>query len=383
MALPTKTAFLNGLQNQRRAGEPPSLSDICAALDHYHAPSANNEELAAKVYIVYKRSKQWQKGYATPPNGGPLRQEAYQSWQGKYSAVVSLITDAINELDGLFPGLGESLFQYEDRKKAGVRSKKAKPLKPGYDLERKTFVAGGKLNSPFSASKVLDNVDGDDGEARVAKFRKMGATNFTTLGNTIQGVQTMYWCNRMQRLKNRVRFENGQWVTIDGTQVHHPKVNPTNSLANEFELRLYAMDRYGNVFVEEDSAQYARLRLPQRADGHKGAAERARGVANHSSICAGREVICAGNISIWKGQLLHIDNHSGHYGPTREHLQKALSVLAEDFIGMPTMYLRVGVFGKGYYTHAAFMQGMGGPDWPQQDLGVNQDQIFINKGINP
>ena len=132
--------------------------------------------------------------------------------------------------------------------------------------------------------------------------------------------------------------------------------------------------------METDNVQYAKLNnLP--GNNARVAGNRARGVVNHSSICAGREVICAGNISIWKGQMLHLDNGSGHYAPTREHLRKALKLLARDF-GMPTGYLRVGNIsanGAGYYTYTSFMAGSANPDWPDQLLSNDQTAIFTQR----
>ena len=232
MALLTSNEFLQSLQNQRRQGIPPSLSDICTALDNYHLPHANPEDHAGKLYIVYKRCKRWRKDYPTPPTGGFLRQEPYQSWQGKYGAVCSLLTDAVDELNGLFPGLGDSLLQYEDRKGGGVKSKKLKTLGPGYALECKTYELGGKQSAPYSGSKVLSETNDDH-----ARFHRMKPADFTALGATIQGVATMYWCNQMQRLKKRVQYVGNEWVTIDGAQAHHPLVNATNTPANEYELR--------------------------------------------------------------------------------------------------------------------------------------------------
>jgi hypothetical protein len=384
MTLPTSVDFLIGLQNQRRTGTPPSLSDVCDALDNYHAGRQRGtaDEQAGRLFIVYDAARRWLKKYPNCPKGGAVRQDAYQSWQGKYSAVSGLRNDAAGEINGLFPGLGDALFDYEDRKKQGARTSKLKGLGAGYDNERKTFVAGGKKAAPFSGNKV-HSVAGTKPAKDVtdAPFEKLNPAQFNALGAKVKGVATMYWCSRMQRLKFRVEYSTSanQWVTINGAQVHHPIAEAKNEIAEEKEWRMYAMDRYGNLFVDEDSVQYAALRNLGNVANRKGPAEQARGVMNHSSFCAGREVICAGNIYIWKGQLLHIDNGSGHYAPTRDHLRKALKSLAADF-GMPTGYLRVGVHGVGYFTYDDFAKGRNTPDWPDQDMGSDQRQIFSRKG---
>ena len=54
------------------------------------------------------------------------------------------------------------------------------------------------------------------------------------------------------------------------------------------------------------------------------------GVVHHSSFFGGRErIACAGTITIKDGQILSIDNGSGHYKPPQEFLNQAVARLRE------------------------------------------------------
>ena len=101
---------------------------------------------------------------------------------------------------------------------------------------------------------------------------------------------------------------------------------------------------------------------------------------NHSSFCAGREVISAGMVFFWKGQMIHIDNLSGHYKPTRENLFSAVTILVNDYYaGNCPLYLRLGVASKddlSLYTAVKFLQGFQKGDWPEQDQSKDHTLIY-------
>jgi hypothetical protein len=392
--LPTGKQFIQGLANQRQ-DDPPSLQDLCAALDNHQIvpQGATADQQATSLYIVYDACRRWLKQYPSAPTGGKFRNEAYQSWKGKKDAVTALRDDVVSQIDGHFPGLGGSLVQYEDRKKGGA-AKKLQALQPGYALERQTFLeskTSGAPAAPFSGSKVRSLLETDaqlptPQYTGLGSFHKLNTADFQTLGAKVKGGARMYWCNRMQRLKNRVDYWAGtdEWRTIAGAQVHHEVTDANSFWADDYQVRPYAMDRYGNLFVDTSSEQYAAVNhLAGPGKAAKAAdAVKARGYTNHSSICAGREVMCAGNLFIWKGQLLHIDNDSGHYAPTREHLRKAVKKLTKE-TGVPTAYLRVGVKlpsgALDLYTFESFIRGRTNPDWPNQAMKQDHKAIFLQK----
>ncbi len=190
----------------------------------------------------------------------------------------------------------------------------------------------------------------------------------------------MYFLNKIQRLKllascDRTNPLGARWIDIRG-QLMHSRIGANDSLAAETACQMWAMDRYGNFLVDYDNAGYGRHVLNLTSDQKKGAMM-ARGQMNHSSFCAGREVVCAGNIFFWNGQLLHIDNSSGHYAPNRQALFNAVNILRNE--GAVLDCLRVGVFASNidpaFYKAYTFLQN-GGADWPNQDWGANQDAIY-------
>jgi hypothetical protein len=80
---------------------------------------------------------------------------------------------------------------------------------------------------------------------------------------------------------------------------------------------MYAMDEYGTLFASA-------------------AAGMAVGTQywNHSSFNAGKDVICAGMIKIHNGTLVYVDNDSGHYRPTRQHLHGMLTIIGNEGINL-------------------------------------------------
>ncbi|MFL0357332.1 hypothetical protein ACI5KX_12740 [Erythrobacter sp. GH1-10] len=56
-----------------------------------------------------------------------------------------------------------------------------------------------------------------------------------------------------------------------------------------------------------------------------------RDTAHHSSFFAGMPVMCAGNIYAKNGRLISIDNGSGHYQPTADHLYDACLFLKHEW----------------------------------------------------
>ena len=80
---------------------------------------------------------------------------------------------------------------------------------------------------------------------------------------------------------------------------------------------MYAMDEYGTLFASPAA----------------GLARRGQ-YWNHSSFNAGKDVICAGMIKIHGGVLQYVDNNSGHYKPTRQHLHAMMTIIANEGINL-------------------------------------------------
>jgi hypothetical protein len=58
----------------------------------------------------------------------------------------------------------------------------------------------------------------------------------------------------------------------------------------------------------------------------------------HSSYMAGRDVLCAGRIFVKQGNLVGIDNASGHYKPSADHLRRAIRELDRQGVDLEELY---------------------------------------------
>ncbi|MGO4880109.1 MAG: hypothetical protein ACLP59_04730 [Bryobacteraceae bacterium] len=114
-----------------------SLAGIAEAIGEYRQ-SADKDKVDA-LYIIFKEISDWQKDH----------KPGYFTDRRREGAVWSLRTDVLDELDEEVPGLGTALMNYGSTKRGGVRAKKFKALADGYNLERKTYLAGGKKTAPF------------------------------------------------------------------------------------------------------------------------------------------------------------------------------------------------------------------------------------------
>ncbi len=76
--------------------------------------------------------------------------------------------------------------------------------------------------------------------------------------------------------------------------------------AKKFGYAIYVMDQEGNFYIAFES---------KKNEFH------------HSSFLAGQAVACAGEMVIYQGQLLLINNQSGHYRPPPAALDQALDAL--------------------------------------------------------
>jgi len=103
--------------------------------------------------------------------------------------------------------------------------------------------------------------------------------------------------------KDRISFQLQRWP--DGRFHRAGREHPHSSPAGENEM--YAIDTMEYIYTAN---------LP--ATG---------GTFHHSSFLSGRPVLCAGEIKLEEGVIKHIDNASGHYKPTTQHLLHCLQLL--------------------------------------------------------
>lgn len=337
-----------------------SLSGIGDAIDGYHRSAGRSK--VDELYILYKEIEHWQKDHKP----GRL----FASKLQREAAVAILKNNVTDELDVEMAGLGSALKNYGVRKSDGTPTKDFKSLETGYHLERKTYLADKKSQAPFSGTLVHDHKDATN------RFKTLTPQEFEAIGQKTK--VRMYFLNKIQRLRLLATCTDRGWVDIGGNLLSTKVEDMAQGIGHPKECQIYAMDRYGNVFVDFDNIGHAVKVLGATRTPAK-AARDDRGQTNHSSFCAGREVICAGNIFFWKGQLIHIDNGSGHYAPTRAALRLAVEGLANQ--GTDLDKLRVSVYlsdddGYDHFKARTFLQNAQHGDWPEQDWGANQDNVF-------
>jgi hypothetical protein len=184
--------------------------------------------------------------------------------------------------------------------------------------------------------------------------------------------------NKIRRMQFLVSADdNGELCDIDG----NPILMQSKKDQGGYDLGMYAMDKYGNLFVRwaEDSSDFVAkgIQTVSKIDGSKNKYQMVDTKNfNHSSLLAGGDVLCAGNIHIgWSvandqetpGALSAIDNISGHYAPNVDALRECVRILHEEE-GIALNYVRVGVMEAGaqaikFYWGQNFLRGQKQPDW--------------------
>ena len=363
---------------------PGSMQAICDAIQNYYRATGPRID---ELYIIYKEIGDWlSKNVSSYISNSKDRK--------KESAVMRLKGLVIDELNAAEPGLGDALSGYAGRKNLGQKKATFQSLGKGYSHERASYLFGGKQAKPFSGS-VVHTV----AESQGLNFKKLTPKQWSTLAtdkDMLKGANLdstpvrMYFLNKIQRLRLQAIPQptplGVRWYDIGGNLLNTQFENFERKAQQE-TCQMYAMDRYGNLFVDYDNMGHAKFRLGVHNNTTK-AARTDRGQTNHSSFCAGREVICAGCIFFWKGQLIHIDNNSGHYAPSPAALRKTVEILGDEGTSLDILRVTVARGDKlnpPYYHYKArtFLQN-GQPDWPDQDFDADQDAVFAARpGFQP
>jgi len=108
---------------------------------------------------------------------------------------------------------------------------------------------------------------------------------------------TLVYMQRADRLACRLELRDGLFYRgADG--------DPHNSPG---ERELYAIDNAECIYTNDQPAK--------------------AGTFHHSSFLSGKPVLCAGELRVQNGRIVHIDNLSGHYLPTTQHLLDCVALL--------------------------------------------------------
>jgi hypothetical protein len=112
--------------------------------------------------------------------------------------------------------------------------------------------------------------------------------------------------NQKERMKYKLQFKNGH-PYLDGKMLPHLIADEDPNSEVDYQ---YTMDPKGNIYIYQDGP-LAACRI------------------HHSSFVDGKQVAGAGHLKIEKGEIMYIDNCSGHYHPSDPMLDQVVEVLKE------------------------------------------------------
>ena len=277
------------------------LYQVDRALEAWHAAALgfDDEMKLAAAYALQKECKKWIKIKQS--------EKSKQSTQARMKVVLTLLqqsTECLDELVNAF-GLSRAQNRFEERKFTRGSNDFSRPLQGVYRHERTLYLEHGKKRAP-SGTLFDGQLKHEKVKWKGPHFQDLSLNQYKKLDKLTQSKLNVLYLNKIQRLKYMAFPVNG--LLCDSED------NPITTKIKRGEP--YAMDRYGNLFVDDRGV----LQMQHQV--------------NHSTFNSGREVICAGSISIREGLLKMIDNCSGHYKPTKEHLREAIIVLAEEGVNL-------------------------------------------------
>lgn len=120
--------------------------------------------------------------------------------------------------------------------------------------------------------------------------------------------QGVIYLESSERIKYQISV-NSQGVIRRGTETE--PYDTTAYGGKSPGMAAYVIDTKGNLYIGEHKSH----------------------VMHHSSFLAGALVMSAGMIKIEEGKITHIDHKSGHYIPTKRHLENALKVIPKEAFG--------------------------------------------------
>lgn len=240
--------------------------------------------------------------------------------------ILQLANDAFVELRNLQRAGGVDFFNLNKAITTGTQANhQTKSLSGAYAHERNVYVSGGKTQHPPSGSdlhglhtqlphvglpKGFNTPQGtsvmnrDWGHLTQADFELLAQMQGTMLAK-------VHFADKGSRAANLMVVYQGYNTDFENIQ---GQAFDTQADANGF---MYAMDEYGTLFASPATGL---------ATGGQ--------YWNHSSFNAGKDVICAGMIKIHGGALQYVDNNSGHYKPTRQHLHAMMTIISNEGINL-------------------------------------------------
>ncbi len=311
---------------------------------------------ACKVWLGGKQSK----SEFTKNKLGMYTAYINQLFIKRKVAVGQLANAALNELfnelnvQGLLTPDERGEIHFNKRKftNQGTRKGYQVPLKPldeGYTFERTSYLKSGKTQA-ISGSGIHRSIDSFKALSRDNKTHEISVPNNVPQKNILKTRQKAVTLvnkniNALSLKDLAILDEIGRANLISGgvdylkkAERYRYMIFPDNAgHLRDYNVNLlnfpawmvitYAMDKYGNIFCKN-------------ADPIANTSE----FFNHSSFNTGHDVICAGCMTITNGVLQMIDNNSGHYKPTRDHLHNCIQVLHNEGVDLTNTEVELHVF---------------------------------------
>jgi hypothetical protein len=351
-----------------------NMAVILAALEAYWENRANGQKVEeALLYTLWKECRKWLKKKEAKP---VARQNTELFMRRKLN--VELLRDAsMEKLAEISPSVAGALGMFQNRKQGhGAFNMALQPLSHGYNNERAFYLQNNKKSgSSVSWSYAHANLDKNRSEGRnqIKDLRNKQLGDLTIsdaikLSKLFDETPPVVFRNKIDRMRNLVTInEGGLLGDLDGNLILM-----TEKYLGNYDFQMYAMDKYGNLFIETVGGRKDYVSYSSR-DGYT---VKQSDAFNHSSFMAGADVICAGCIHVGydtragheeAGVLTFIDNNSGHYKPTAQNLQNCVIALRDQGVNIDYVMVSDRSQGRGIahsYWAPDFIAGMHNR-WPE------------------
>ncbi len=330
-------------------GMPPILNTIYIRLDAWDSLSSNWAEISntQKSAVLVNLNSACKAFMKMPSPKDPLSKRRHDVVGGIQASVLAAL-QIVN------PVLG----QMEKRKAytSTALAEKGTPLSGNYQFERQGYVDVKKAFAPSATGVNSEVMNARQHGDTTQTFDTLTYNDYLRWYNVSPNDNQVVYLRKESRGQYLAVVYNGKFMRMNGPELNCPAGRGHGNRVVRPDM-MYAMDRYGNLFVDDRRTLIAGA----KAQGEK--------YFNHSSFCGGREVICAGEMIFEQGRLLLVNNGSGHYKPTAADLQTMLVFLAQE--GAKLDRTRVDVLDVGGTTRSlqasTFLNNPGAAsDWPAQ-----------------
>ncbi len=304
-----------------------NLVPVFEALQHYEAVMGMDaQEQCKAVCAVLSKCNNW---YIK--KNKKLTPKKKTETAAKRSQVVgAVMNEAIGALRNYDPTFYRAVQNYHVRKASaklnGAGAPQTKTMAAGYVNERVAYLSFNKQTS-MAAGFVHEAIEKDPKSFLAGSPRRQFQTAVQSVYGTtkFEGLTPDDWvrihatADELDQQKISVRYMKkfermSHMLEGDGNGGLRYVVGARSAQGDGWP---WAMDEWGSIYTAD-----------HKLDANKAGKK----YFNHSTFTGGDVVVCAGELTInGQGTLLSINNASGHYQPTGDHLRAALTILRDDY----------------------------------------------------